>query len=186
MEFPLPSARFCTSHGRGCCYDGPPRRASVDERAGPGGQEKSNPHRLNLEKLCRSCRKSRRGSAVVELAIVAPVFFAFTLGMIDVGRGRRCSRFSLRPLERERQAVLDGAMQSAVTTFITSYRTTASVTRRDGRPCSPSLPTTAGYSGPVTVTVSVPFNQVSWSPSPIFLKGATLTASTTMQREGIQ
>ena len=29
MEFPSPSARFCTSLGRGCCYERPPRFASV-------------------------------------------------------------------------------------------------------------------------------------------------------------
>jgi Flp pilus assembly protein TadG len=147
-----------------------------------------NPRRLNLEKLCRSCRKSRRGSAVVEFAIVAPVFFAFTLGMVEVGRGVMVQQI-LTTASREgaRQAVLDGATQSAVTTFVTSYLTTATVSAAGTAVTyNPSLPTAAGYSGPVTVTVSVPFNQVSWSPSPIFLKGATLTASTTMQREGIQ
>ena len=101
--------------------------ASTNEQA-PAVKRNRNPHRLNLEKLCRSCRKSRRGSAVVELAIVAPVFFAFTLGMIDVGRGETVQQIlTTATREGARQAVLDGAMQSAVTTFITNYRTTAAV-----------------------------------------------------------
>jgi Flp pilus assembly protein TadG len=110
------------------------------------------------------------------------------LGMVEVGRGVMVQQI-LTTASREgaRQAVLDGATQSVVTTFITNYLTTASVSAAGTTVTyTPSLPTAAGYSGPVTVTVSVPFNQVSWSPSPIFLKGATLTASTTMQREGIQ
>jgi hypothetical protein len=31
--------------------------------------------------------------------------------------------------------------------------------------------------------VSVPFNEVSWLPSPMYLGGRTLTASTVMRRE---
>ncbi len=37
----------------------------------------------------------------------------------------------------------------------------------------------------VTVTVSVPFNQVSWLPSPMFLSGYTLSASSGMRRESV-
>jgi hypothetical protein len=37
----------------------------------------------------------------------------------------------------------------------------------------------------VTVTVSVPFNQVSWLPSPMFLSGYMLSASSGMRRETV-
>jgi len=153
-----------------------------------GGATIESPRRLKLEKLCRLCRRNRRGSAVVEFAVVAPVFFAFTLGMIEVGRAVMVQQI-LTTASREgaRQAVLDGATQSAVTTFVTNYLTSAAVNAGGTTVAfNPSLPTASGYTGPVTVTVSVPFSQVTWSPSPIFLKGTTLTASTTMQREGIQ
>ena len=36
----------------------------------------------------------------------------------------------------------------------------------------------------VEVSVSISFDQVSWLPSPMFLGGKTLTASTQMRREG--
>jgi Flp pilus assembly protein TadG len=144
--------------------------------------------RLTLEKLRRLCRRNRRGAAAVEFAVVAPVFFAFTLGMIEVGRGVMVQQI-LTTASREgaRQAVLDGATQGSVTTSVTTMLNTAAVTAAGTTVAfSPSLPLASGYNGPVTVTVSVPFNQVSWSPSPIFLNGATLTASTTMQSQGIQ
>jgi Flp pilus assembly protein TadG len=152
--------------------------------------ELRNPRKkwFKLEKLCRLCRRTRRGAAAVEFAVVAPVFFAFTLGMIEIGRAVMVQQI-LTTASREgaRQAVLDGATQTAVTTFITTYLTAAAVPSGGTTVAfSPSLPTASGYNGPVTVKVSLPFNQVSWSPSPIFLNGKTLTASTTMQREGVQ
>jgi hypothetical protein len=108
--------------------------------------------------------------------------------MIEVGRGVMVQQIiTTASREGARQAVLDGATSGSVTTFITNFLSTASVTAAGTNVAfSPSLPLTSGYNGPVTVTVSVPFNQVSWSPSPIFLNGATLTASTTMQSQGLQ
>lgn len=143
---------------------------------------------FKLEKIYRLCRKHRRGAAVVEFAIVAPIFFGFTLGMIEVGRGVMVQQI-LTNASREgaRRAVLDGATNSDVTSFVSTYMSNASVNAAGlNTAISPGLPTASGYNGPVTVTVTVPFNQVTWGPSPIFLNGSTLTASTTMRREGVQ
>lgn len=155
---------------------------------GEGREKKCENKPSKLQRLVGLCRRCRRGSAVVEFAIVAPVFFAFTLGMVEVGRGVMVQQI-LTTASREgaRQAVLDSATQSSVTSFITSFLNSSSVNGAGATiTISPTLPTASGYNGPVTVTVSIPFSQVSWSPSPIFLNGKTLTASTTMQREGIQ
>lgn len=40
-----------------------------------------------------------------------------------------------------------------------------------------------GFGDPVTVTVSVPYNQVSWLPAPWFLQGTNLTAQSVMRAE---
>jgi Flp pilus assembly protein TadG len=156
--------------------------------AQPDGIRKSLGVSFTLEKLYRLCRRNRGGAAAVEFALVAPVFFGFTLGMLEIGRGVMVQQI-LTSASREgcRQAVLDGATTSAVTTYITSYLSSASVPSAGASVnISPSLPTAAGYSGTVTVTVSIPFNQVNWGPTPIFLGGKTLTSTTVMQREGIQ
>jgi len=156
--------------------------------AQPAGIRKSLGASFTLEKLYRLCRRNRGGAAAVEFALVAPVFFGFTLGMLEVGRGVMVQQI-LTSASREgcRQAVLDGATTSAVTSFITSYLSSASVPSAGASVnISPSLPTAAGYSGAVTVTVSIPFNQVNWGPTPIFLGGKTLTSTTVMKREGIQ
>jgi len=143
---------------------------------------------FTLEKLCRLCRRNRGGAAAVEFALVAPVFFGFTLGMVEIGRGVMVQQI-LTNASREgcRQSVLDGATTSAVNTFVKSYLSAASVPSGGVNvSITPSLPTASGYTGPVTVSVAVPFSEVNWGPSPIFLNGKTLTATTTMQREGIQ
>ena len=51
---------------------------------------------------------------------------------------------------------------------------------------SPDPPSNAEFGDPVTVTVTVPFNQVSWLPSPMYLGGKSMTAATTMRRETVQ
>ena len=145
------------------------------------------PGRFKLERIYRLCRRNRRGAAVVEFAIVAPIFFGFMLGMIEVGRAVMVQQI-LTNASREgaRKGVLDDQTTQGIQDFVVTYLQNASIGGSPTVTINPSLPTATGYNGPVTVTVSVPFSQVSWGPTPIFLNGATLTASTVMRREGVQ
>ena len=142
-------------------------------------------HSLKLEKLCRSCRKYRRGAAVVEFAIVAPVFFLLVFGIIEYGRLVMVQQV-LTNASREgaRQAVLDGSTTDSVTTAVQNYLSAARIAGSTIA-VTPDPPSTAGFGEPVTVTVSVPFNQVSWLPSPMFLGGRTMAAVTVMRRESV-
>jgi len=87
--------------------------------------------------------------------------------------------------EGARQAVLDGATVTGVTATVNDYLSSASITGATTA-VSPSPPTSAQFGDPVTVTVSVPFTSVSWLPSPMYLGGKTLTATTVMRREASQ
>jgi Flp pilus assembly protein TadG len=141
---------------------------------------------FKLEKICRLCRKKRRGAAAVEFAIVAPVFFLLVFGMVEFGRMVMVQQvITNASREGARLAVLDGTNTAAVQSAVNTYLTSAAV---PGATVTvvPNPPTSAGYGDPVTVTVSVPFDQVSWLPSPMFLGGKTLTASTVMRRETVQ
>jgi Flp pilus assembly protein TadG len=139
-----------------------------------------------LEKVFGARRKGRRGAAVVEFAVVAPVFVMLVFGMIEYGRMVMVQQLiTNESREGARRAVLDGATTAEVQTAVTSYLTNSSVSGATVT-VNPSPPSSAGYGAPVTVTVSVPFSQVSWIPTPMFLTGKTLTASSVMRRETVQ
>jgi Flp pilus assembly protein TadG len=144
---------------------------------------------VKLEKNCRRCRRNRRGAAVVEFAVVAPVFFLLIFGMIEFGRAIMVQQILTNAArEGARFAVLDSTtpthdlVVSKVTTYLQgSGITGGSVT------ITPTEPTSATYGQPVTVSVRVAFSNVSWLPSPFFLTGSqNLTASAVMRRETVQ
>jgi Flp pilus assembly protein TadG len=141
-----------------------------------------------LERSCGSYRRNRRGAAAVEFAIVAPVFFLLVFGMIEYGRMVMVQQV-LTNASREgaRRAVLDGATTAEVRDVVDNYLASASINpSAEPTTVSPNPPTDAEFGDPVTVTVSVPFNEVSWLPSPMYLGGKTLTATTVMRRESVQ
>jgi Flp pilus assembly protein TadG len=126
----------------------------------------------------------------VEFAIVAPVFFLLVFGMIEFGRMVMVQQvITNASREGARIAVLDTntpATQTAeVTTAVQNYLHGGSITGATVT-VNPNPPSTAVYGAPVTVSVSIPFRQVSWLPSPIFLGGSTLSATTVMRRETVQ
>jgi Flp pilus assembly protein TadG len=117
---------------------------------------------------------------------VVPVFFLLVFGMIEFGRMVMVQQvITNASREGARQAVLDGATTTEVRNAVTSYLTSGSISGATIT-VSPNPPSNAAFGDPVSVTVSVPFNQVSWLPSPMFLGGKTLTASTVMRRESVQ
>jgi Flp pilus assembly protein TadG len=136
-----------------------------------------------LEKLFRKSRKKRRGAAVVEFAVVAPVFITLVFGMIEYGRMVMVQQLLVNAArEGARVAILDGSTTAATQSTVTTYLSNASVSGVTVT-VSPNPPSSATYGAPVTVTVTVPFSQVSWIPTPMFLSGKTLTATSVMRRE---
>lgn len=138
-----------------------------------------------IESGYKMFRKNRRGAAAVEFAIVLPVFVLLVFGMIEYGRMVMVQQvITNASREGARQAVLDGATTTAVQSAVTSYLSSAQVSGGSST-VSPD-PTGAASGDPITVTVSIPFSSVSWLPSPMFLGGKTLSASTTMRRESVE
>jgi hypothetical protein len=81
--------------------------------------------------------------------------------------------------------VLDGATTAEVQSAVTGYLTSGSISGATIT-VTPNPPTNAEFGDPVTVAVSIPFSQVSWLPSPMYLGGKTLRATTVMRRESVQ
>ena len=138
-----------------------------------------------LDKLCRMFRKKRRGASVVEFAIVAPVFFILVFGMIEYGRMVMVQQVLTNATrEGARRAVLDGATTDDIETVVEDYLTNSSISGGTVT-VSPDPPSSAGSGDPVTVTVNIGFDEVSWLPSPFFLGGRTMTAQSVMRRESV-
>ena len=130
-------------------------------------------------------RPARRGAAVVEFAVIAPLFFMMVFGIIEFGRALMVQQI-LTNASREgaRRAIVEGTTASEVEELVDDYLTNASVSGTTTA-VSPNVLATAGMGEKVTVTVSVPYAEVAWLPS-WFLGDNTLTASTSMRAERME
>jgi len=127
----------------------------------------------------------RRGAAVLEFAVVAPLLFMMTMGLIEFGRTMMVQQI-LTNASREgaRIGVVGDATTGDIVNLVEEYAADAFL---DGVSVTvtPSPPSSAEFGEPVTVNVSVLFDEVSWLPAPWFLSGATLSATTSMRRESL-
>lgn len=129
--------------------------------------------------------KRRRGAAVVEFAVVAPLLFLLILGLIEFGRMLMVQQI-LTNGAREgcRKAVLPGITTADVDSAIDNYMAGATISGHS-KSYNPSNPGTAVQGTVVEVTVSVPYNQVSWLPvgNLQWLAGQTITSTVRMRKE---
>jgi Flp pilus assembly protein TadG len=164
------------------------RQASEDSQLGEHGQYTPSLTAAagKLARPCQSYRKKRRGAAAVEFAVVAPIFLLLVFGMIEYGRMVMVQQV-LTNASREgaRCAVLDGSTHQQVVDTITAYLTSGSI-QGANITVNPTNPEDAAFGDPVTVTVDIGFSEVSWLPSPMYLGGTTLSATTVMRRESVQ
>jgi len=129
-------------------------------------------------------RSWRRGAAVVEFAVVAPIFLTLIGGTIELGR-------AIVVVQILTNASRDGARVAGYSTTTSTSTVTGSVNTylsNEGitgatTVVSPSPPSSAAIGSPVSVTVSIPYASVSWLPKPFFLGGKTLSATSVMCRE---
>ena len=140
-----------------------------------------------LQKPCRSYRRNRRAAAAVEFAVVAPVFFLMIFGIVEYGRMVMVQQV-LTNASREgaRLAAIDGIATEEVEAHVEGYLTNGAIDLTGVVvTVAPDPPDSAGFGEPITVSVSIPFSEVSWLPTPMYLGGQTLTANTIMRREYI-
>lgn len=128
-------------------------------------------------------RRDRRGASVVEFAFMAPLLFLLTFGMIDVGRAVMVQNLLTNAArDGARTAVLEGATVSEVVSQVESYLAASTISGVTVT-VSPDPLSSADLGDPVSVTVQVPFDTVSWLPSSMYLGGITLQATVVMRRE---
>jgi Flp pilus assembly protein TadG len=89
--------------------------------------------------------------------------------------------------EGARAAVLEGATRDEVLDAVVDYCTASRVAiAATNITLDPTDPAMAGFGDPVTVSLQVPFTEVSWLPSPMYLGAAQLNAASVMRKESSQ
>lgn len=129
-------------------------------------------------------QESRRGAVLVEFALVAPLFLTLIVGVIEIGRAIDVVQI-LTNASREgaRVASFETTSQtSTVTSAVNLYLSNRGISQASVT-ISPDPPSGASVGQPVTVTVNIPYSQVSWFPSPFYLGGQTLQATSVMCRQ---
>lgn len=128
---------------------------------------------------------ARSGVAAVEFAFVAPLLFMLVFGIIEFGRMIMVHQIITNASrEGARRAIIENASSTEVTTLVSDYLTAASVTGATVTVAPGDL--SVGFGEPVTVTVAVPFENVSWAGVGWFLQGSTFTVSSVMHGERLQ
>ncbi|MFQ5429820.1 MAG: TadE/TadG family type IV pilus assembly protein [Phycisphaerae bacterium] len=134
-------------------------------------------------KLIRAKRHARRGTAVVETAVVAPILILGMLGMMEVGYAFMVRQtVTMASREGARAAALPGGDMTAVNAAVDAAMGAANLT---GYTTTSNISTVGPTDLDVWVTVSIPLNRVTFTGS-LFGGGSfDITSTTTMRREGV-
>jgi Flp pilus assembly protein TadG len=132
-------------------------------------------------------RARRRGVAAVEFAVVASLLFVLILGIIEFGRAMMVLEL-LNNAARNgvRVGCLAGSANTDVGSAVTSalsgagFSGTTNTIKVNGTVADVN---TAVSGDAVTVIVQVPYNNVTWLPTSMFLAGRTLGSNVTMRHE---
>jgi len=137
----------------------------------------------------------RRGAALVEAAMVLPVFFLAILGIMEFGRAMMVSQLVTNASrEAARRSVMDGSTNLGVETYIkdrlassvgaaaADFTVAVTITPDPSNTTTGNNLVDAQPYDLVTVDVSVPYDTVSYFTG-TYLNGKIISAQTTMRHE---
>ncbi len=139
-------------------------------------------HRQSSNRRRHASGRRRRGAAMIEFALCLPILLLLVFGIMEIGRALMVYQILTNGArEGARLAIIPGSTDAKVTSKIDTYMTNAGISGHT-RQVSPSIG--ASNSGDaITITVSVPFNQVMWGTDFIGIGGTTFTSSVVMRKE---
>ena len=129
---------------------------------------------------------NRRGASAVEMAFIAPVFITLIMGTIESSRlGMVAQLLTTAAREGCRVAVVSGMTETDVQNRVNAVLSGSGVAVGTVTPTCPGpYSWDSSPSGTaITVSLSVPYSQVSWLPTSFFFQGAVITSSATMSSE---
>jgi Flp pilus assembly protein TadG len=126
---------------------------------------------------------ARRGAAVVEFALIAPVFLALIFGIIEFGRMLMVEQILVNAArEGARAATISGETDAQVTSVVSTYMANSNISGYT-QTLSPTLASTPASGTALTLTVSVPCQTVSWLGGSTWFNGKTLSQSVVMVKQ---
>lgn len=138
---------------------------------------------MRLRHSSKAIQKQRWGGAVLEMAVVLPLFVPMVIGQLEMARMGMVSQLvTTAAREGCRVAVINGKTSSDVQTRVQQTLSTSKITNYT-LTITPSNLTTVSGGTPITVAIKVPYTSVSWVPKPLFLGNVNVTASATMSSE---
>ena len=140
-------------------------------------------------------KTSRRGTALVEMALLLPIFFMVTLGIVEFGRAMMVGQLITNAArEGARLGIIDGSANADVVSSIQSFLLESAniqsaditinitVTPYEGNPDPGNEVANARPRDLVSVYVAVPFSKVSYITGD-YLEGKTLSGRSAMRHE---
>lgn len=131
-------------------------------------------------------RRERRGASAVEMAFIAPIFVLMIMALLEASRlGMAAQLLTTAAREGARTAVLPGATQDSVQSRINSVLSGSGISVSDVTPTCPSGYTWNSAPGgtAITVSLSVPYKDITWLGTPYFLSAVNVSASATLSSE---
>lgn len=139
--------------------------------------------------------RRRRGAALVEMALVLPIFFMVVLGIVEFGRAMMVGQLVTNGArEGARLAILDGSSNSQVSTYVKDFLSTSlniapgdvtvniTVTPAPGNTTSGSEVANAQPRDLITVRAEVPFSKVQFIPGK-YLASKKIVGQSAMRHE---
>lgn len=134
-------------------------------------------------RFMKQTKHGRRGTAVVETAVIAPILILGMLGMMEVGYAFMVRQtVTMASREGARAASLPGGTSDDINTAVDATMSSASLT---GYATTSNVDLLAPTDLEVWVTVSIPLNRVTFTGD-LFGGGSfDISSTTTMRREGV-
>ena len=126
---------------------------------------------------------SRRASAVVETAVVAPLLVTCMFGILELGQAYNVKQtVTLASREGCRAAVLPGGTMSDAQAAVSQSMSMANLT---GYTVTSNISTISATDTQVWVRVTIPFNRATFTGTLLGGGSYTIGSTTTMRREGV-
>ncbi len=127
--------------------------------------------------------RSRRGAALVEMAIVIPVLCLLTLGLMEYGWVfLKVSQINMAARQGVRTAVRPGATEDDVTAAVQAMMTQAGIASSDYTMTHTDIDVAVGQ--PVTVQVSVDYSKLTLTGTSLVPMPDQIQGRATMSKEG--